>query len=374
MVLKNRLGKNITRYELPFTKYEQNEGTIQLLEDVSETVNLGTYGGVNTDILFESFSEKGYDIRREEICPTADDDIGLRMPNFWVINQGPSVMSIATYYNWMQMKETLKKSSIEEWNPEVRSSFGWLGMVEVFDTSELRKRLEAERYPYFSVPFTLTECVRYLEGHDSERLKIYAGFAEEIRQWSQKQIVYNPEEWGLGKEGSLTLQQRKGLPTNVKQCVRAFWENELLGKRYSRKDRELNVVSREFSGKRDPKVVLLGESFLGSQGFSTDYDLDKHNLIYSPSRSSGKMVPLPILKNPDKAVQLRNALLLNEKYPEAKIILLSHSPEDKIPFKLADSQLKKEDANLESMLGLWAYLDSIGAEESSRKIWGEIYG
>jgi len=369
---KRKIDNKITKYEFGFSKLKNKKRVNGILEDAYNSCRIGTYGGLNTDIVFEDLKRKGYSLKREEICPTADDDIGLRMPNFWPINQGKDAMSIATYYNWMQMKETMKKENILDWNKKVRENFGWIGMVEIQDTSKLVKRLKQENIDFFSTPFTLTECARYLEGHKSKRLNFYKEFSEKIRKWAKNQPFYDASEWNLGKEKSGYIYEKLGRPSNVKLCVKKFWENELLNKRYVPSDRELNIVSRDFSNARNPKAVLLGEDFLELEGEFAKYDPKIHNLLEWFSKSEDLWHRIPVKKKASEEKQEKNAELLREKYPESEIILLSFDPKMQRPFQLSKNDLKKEDTNLEVVLASMAYLDKLGEKDYVEKLKKEL--
>lgn len=358
---KKNLDSKITRYEFEFTRIKDREKINALLEKVMNLFKIGTYGGLNTDVLYEDLIKKGYNLKREEICPIDDEFIGLRMPNFWPINQGKNAMNIAMYYNWMQMKETMKKENLSEWNREARKTLGWLGMIEIQDTSKLIKRLNNEKWDFFSTPFTLTECARYLEGHDSKRLIFYKEFSENIRSWAKKQSFYDPGEWGLGKEKSKEIYKKFGRPSNVRFSVRKFWEIKLLNNLYNPEDRELNIISKEFSEARNPKAVLLGEDFLELEGMSARYDPRDHNLIRWFSKSESLWKDVPVKKNSSLEKQEKNAEILREKYPNSEIILLNFDQKIKRAFQLSKNDLKKEKTNLEGVLALMAYLDCIGA-------------
>lgn len=355
-----KISKNIKKYEFEKTKISNLAEAQKKLKKYISISKLGTYGGVNTDILYGKFKSLGYNIEREEVCPEDDELIGLRMPNFWPINQGEYSLDIAQYYNFIQQKQRMKESGFDNWNLDIRKDYGWMGVVEIFDTSKLVKRLKEENHSFFSVPYTLTECMRFLEGHESKRLDVYEKYANVILEWTKKQDFYNPSEWFLGKDESWKIQKSSKKLLNPKFAVKAFWQQELLNKRYDFKDRELNVVSREFSNNRNPDVILIGEDFLEIEGLNAKYNKDKHNLISWFEKSKNKRTSFPIKKRDAKNNQYKNAVILSEENPESKIVMLSYSPSTEKLFQLSKNNLEKESVNLETIFSAQAYFNEQG--------------
>lgn len=357
------ITKNIKKYE--FEKKEiKNLNFIQKrLEKYINECKVGSYGGVNTDILYEEFKELGYDLEKEEVCPEDDELIGLRMPNFWPINQGGSCFSIAQYYNFIQQKQKMKSENFSFWNKEVRKDFGWVGIVELFNTSNLITRLRKEKYPFFSVPYTLTECMRYLEGHESKRLEMYKDYAQVIFDWAKKQDFFNSKEWFLGKNKSWEIQENSEILLNPKLAVKKYWQEILLNKRYEYSDRELNIVSRDFSFNRNPEIVLVGEDFLELEGFASKYDPIKHNLENWFEKSKNTTTYFPVKKRDEKNNQYKNGKILSEKYPDSKIILLSYEPRLEKTFQLSKNNLKKESLEIETIFAAQAYFNEINQKQ-----------
>jgi len=350
-----KLSKRIIKYEFERKEIKDITQAKLKLKEYHSKSKFGTYGGVNTDLLYEKFKSMGHPLEKEEVCPEDDDFIGLRMPNFWPINQGNSSISIAQYYNFVQQKERMKEENFSNWNLSVRKDYGWVGLIEIFDLGNLVKRLKEEDHPFFSVPHTLTECMRFLEGHESKRLKIYEGYAKTILEWAKEQDFYNPSEWFLGKSSSKKVQKSLNRLLNPKLAVKLFWKNQLLNKHYDINDLELDIVSKRFSSNRDPEAILVGQDFLELGGFDIEYDPSKHNLIDLFEKSKDKTKTFPIKKRDPKDNQYKNAKLLEEENPNSKIIMLSYSQDSDKLFQLSNNTLKKEGINLETVLATQAY-------------------
>ncbi len=377
---KQEIDKDIWRYFFPANPLSKQAEVQAILKPAFKKINLGTYGGMNTDVFYETLLKRGYPVQREEICPEDDDSIGLRMPNFWPVNQSEWALSTAMYYSFYQIKHLSILDDLSSWNPEARQDFGWVSAVEVYDTTKLVGRLRSEKMDFFTTSLTLMECVRYLEGWGIKRLEAYRDYSNEIKAWAQKQAFFDASEWNLGREKSEAFFKEHGRISNVRLCVKEYWKMVLLNKGYNPGDKEIDIVSRAFSKNRNPDIVLIGEGFLDlGKGF-VEFDLSKEDVdIEALKRDESKMVfPYNRYKgrvrvysrreqdNGDHA--LATAKLAREHHPNAKIILLSYELEERKLFRLVKSDEVKEGMNLEVALAGQAILDAKNEKDYVRQI------
>ncbi len=312
----------------------------QKIMDISEAISLGTYGGVNTDVLYQKIKESGFEINREEICASDDDDIELRMPKFWPINFGPHSLSNAMYYIKEQMRYTSGFDSFPEWNRNARDQLGWISLLEVYDIEEVVKDLNIRRVDHFSTPRTLMECVRYLEGWRLDRLKDYAGLSNEIEIWAKKQEFYDSSEWHLGRKESKDLMKKKRRKTNVRLCVNKYWKQILLKRGFSKGDRELDILSSTYENERYPKLILVGEDFFPLDGRFTDIQ-GEQTITFQYNFKDIRHV-VPIKKEDLKNKPLINAKLIREKYPKSNVVLMTYGTGSGKLFKLIKEDGVKE--------------------------------
>ena len=163
-------------------KLTSPKSSYQTIQDISKEISLVTYGGVNTDVLYREIKNAGFEIDREEICASDDDNIGLRMPNFWPINFGPHSLSTAMYYAKEQIRYASGFDTFPRWNRSARDNLGWISLLEVYDINEIVRDLNEKKINHFSTPRTLMECARYLEGWELARLEDYVYLSQEIEK------------------------------------------------------------------------------------------------------------------------------------------------------------------------------------------------
>jgi len=326
----------------------------ECIGELSKEIGLGTYGGVNTDVLYREIAKVGYNIEREEICASDDDDIGLRMPNFWPINFGKHALSTAMYYVKEQMRYTSGFESFPSWNREARKQLGWISLIEIYDINDVLTDLNERRISYFSTPRTLMECVRFLEDWGMDRLGEYRDYSEEIEKWSKKQGFYDRSEWHLGREQSKSLMKQEKRRTNVRLCVNEYWKQVLCDRGFNPNDRELDILSPEYEQQRDPKIVLVGEDFFPLDGRFTSNKSDETITFKYNFRDIQHVIP--VNTSDPKNTSIANAELLREKYPQAKIGLMTYGNKSGKLFKLIKEDGVKEGPSEEVVYSLMAVL------------------
>ncbi|MBT3304192.1 hypothetical protein HN592_04495 [Candidatus Woesearchaeota archaeon] len=361
MIKKEQKTERITAYTFSAQKVTDLTKAHTLLCKAFKERPIGTYGGVNTDTLYEAITRKGYDITREEICAKDDEDVGLHMPNFWPINIGEWAMSIAMYYSYMQMRYTSGFPTFPSWNRQARTEIGWESTIEVYDLNRLTKRLETNEWPFFSSPLTLTECMRHLEGWQMRRLNAYKEYSRKIEAWAKKQPFYDATEWHLGREQSKRLMQKTGQITNVRYCVKRFWQDVLTQRELQEGDRELDIVTPLFSQDRMPDLMLVGEDFFETDGRFTPFDPEQHStLTFKYNFQSRVEHTNPVRKEDPKQHNYMTAQIATEQHPHTNVVLLSFDPQQRKLFKLIKEDGTKEGLSLEVILASAACLDYLG--------------
>ncbi|MBT4446552.1 hypothetical protein HOA92_00780 [archaeon] len=306
---------------------DQSSGTLNLTSLCR--IPILTYGGLNTDILAPDLAKEGYRVEKEELCPRDDEDIGLRMPNVWYLNKGAHCISIPMYYNFMQLKSGIVDGNLYSRNPEITSEFGKVAMIEVYFGDKLFEKFDDEKVKYFGTPKTLTECMRVLEGWDISRvprLADYVEFSDKIRSWSEDHFPgYDESKWFLGREATNIIREESG-STNVRDCIRFFWENYLLKKSptISEQDIEIDIIDPNFSTQREPDLLIVGENPFDYESLSDecpDYILSAELKSFSNSR----VKYLNHLIKPDGKALL-NARLARKRYPNTPVVLIENVP------------------------------------------------
>jgi len=368
MINKTFIDEGIFKYSFAFSKLKDALQAQCLINEINKVLYLGTYGGMNTDILYDEYCQIFSDVKRDEICPTDDEDIGLRMPEFWPINLGNDSLSIAMYYCKEQMRYSSGFNNFPNWNTDIRKKYGWNSIVELFNYNNVYQRIIKEKINYFSTPFTLTECMRYLEGWQLERLNVYKSYALKIFDWAKKQPFYVKNEWFLGRDESRNFIKLNNRITNVRYCVKMYWQNYLLNKPIQLGDKELNIVSRKFSDDRRPEIVLIGEDFFPLKGRFDDNDNSiSDKIVFTYNFINRLQHSIPLKHKKDSINNEGNAILLKKKYPNANIIILSYEEGNKL-FKLIKDDNIKEGISIEIVLSYLSVLDIYGLTDLQIKL------
>jgi len=294
---------------------------IEAKEDIKYLVDrkLATFGDLNTRILVEKFKQEGYEVELMDLCLEDDISIGLPMPDVSYLNVGEHSLSIPMYYNFLTFKEMAKKGALFSTNSEVAERYGRVGLIEVYFQDKLQDFLTNRNINYFGTPKTLTECMRVLEGWDTNRvprLKSYVEFANFIHLWSKTNFPgYIADEWLLGEQESKELLNKRGT-TNVREAVKFFWSNYLFKKKplVDTADVEIDVIGREFYRDREPDFILVGEDV-----FSKEVGEGKGKVVF---RSFSTQEELVFSRESDKNQKnLKTAMLVRETFPNTTIIM-----------------------------------------------------
>ncbi|RMF05195.1 hypothetical protein D6764_05315 [Candidatus Woesearchaeota archaeon] len=245
------------------------------------------------------------------------------------------------YYNFLQFKSMVKNGKLMKDNFEAGEKFGRIAVLEIYLQPGLEKMLEEENAPYFGTKKTLTECVRVLEGWDLERvprLKSYVQYANEIEAWARDNFAdYNRDEWFLGKEKSKDILRSRGT-TNVREAVKAFWQNYLLNKepRIAEDDVEIDIVWPEFREKRKPDIILVGEDIFNMNG-----EKNINDIVF---RTSEKTVRIPMREEQNEKPFI-NAEFASDMFPSAEVYVVRYK--GPVRFTLTKYDEVKEGVNHE---------------------------
>ncbi len=233
-----------------------------------------SYGGINADLLFDSYIVNGYNLERSAVSATFDQQLELLMPDVWYLNGGEHLINTPLYFNRVQLgKESNSKRQRQ--NSELAADFGYYGLIEFYFRDLLLERFVEENITAFSVIKTLPECARVLEsdlyedilkgGYENGRYRRLLPYIPSAMYYyhlmEENQAVikdYNKDNFFLGMEKTQQIVEGEG-NSPIRRYFVDLWKNVLSLKGIDPQHTEIIVLGTKFSYNRRPDLVLIGE-------------------------------------------------------------------------------------------------------------------
>jgi len=302
--------ENKVEYVFPYLKEYRSfydlarrfEKNVALLHD-----EYFTYGGLNSDLLFNSYLANGYNVSRATVSEVFDTQLELVMPEVWYLNGGPHLLNTPIFFNKVQLGNENKKEQ-KEANQEFAKEVGYFGLVETFFRQKTLTRFAEDSIKAFSVIKTLPECVRVLEANIYEdilkgrynsgryryRLIPYVPAALHyynlIKQNKEKIADYDQEIFFKGMAVNQQIIKAEGT-SPVRRCFVDLWKNVLLEQGIDPLHSEIIVTGTKFANNRQPDFVLIGDhdnQELQDKIINSDFAYAKTKKIYLRYEDSTK--------------------------------------------------------------------------------------